>query len=147
MESRFMTRAIELAQIAAQKGEVPVGAVVVKDGQIIGEGYNMRESKKNALSHAETEAINAACNYLNDWRLDDCTIYVTLEPCPMCAGAIINARIREVVFGAYDLSMGCMDSVTNIANLPFASGTTVYGGIKEDECREILTDFFKDVRK
>ena len=147
MESRFMTRAIELAQIAAQKGEVPVGAVVVKDGQIIGEGYNMRESKKNALSHAETEAINAACNYLNDWRLDDCTIYVTLEPCPMCAGAIINARIREVVFGAYDLSMGCMDSVTNIANLPFASGTTVYGGIKEDECREILIDFFKDVRK
>ena len=147
MESRFMTRAIELAQIAVQKGEVPVGAVVVKDGQIIGEGYNMRESKKNALSHAETEAINAACNYLNDWRLDDCTIYVTLEPCPMCAGAIINARIREVVFGAYDLSMGCMDSVTNIANLPFASGTTVYGGIKEDECREILTDFFKDVRK
>lgn len=147
MESRFMTRAIELAQIAAQKGEVPVGAVVVKDGQIIGEGYNMRESKKNALSHAETEAINAACNYLNDWRLDDCTIYVTLEPCPMCAGAIINARIREVVFGAYDLSMGCMDSVTNIANLPFASGTTVYGGIKEDECREILTEFFKDVRK
>lgn len=147
MESRFMTRAIELAQIAAQKGEVPVGAVVVKDGQIIGEGYNMRESKKNALSHAETEAINAACNYLNDWRLDDCTIYVTLEPCPMCAGAIINARIREVVFGAYDLSMGCMDSVTNVANLPFASGTTVYGGIKEDECREILTEFFKDVRK
>ncbi len=147
MESRFMTRAIELAHIAAQKGEVPVGAVVVKDGRIIGEGYNMRESKKNALSHAETEAINAACNYLNDWRLDDCTIYVTLEPCPMCAGAIVNARIREVVFGAYDLSMGCMDSVTNIANLPFASGTTVYGGIKEDECRQILTDFFKEVRK
>lgn len=147
MESRFMTRAIELAKIAAQKGEVPVGAVVVKDGHIIGEGYNMRESKKNALSHAETEAINAACNYLNDWRLDDCTIYVTLEPCPMCAGAIVNARIKEVVFGAYDLSMGCMDSVTNIANLPFALGTTVYGGIKEDECRQILTEFFKDVRK
>lgn len=146
MESRFMTRAIELARIAAEQGEVPVGAVVVKDGRIIGEGYNMRESKKNALSHAETEAINAACNYLNDWRLDNCTIYVTLEPCPMCAGAIVNARIREVVFGAYDLSMGCMDSVINIANFPFASGTTVYGGIKEDECKQILTDFFKGVR-
>ncbi len=147
MDSRFMTRAIELAKKAAAEGEVPVGAVVVKDGKIIGEGYNMREQKRNALSHAETEAINAACNTLGDWRLDGCTIYVTLEPCPMCAGAIVNARIREVVFGAYDLSMGCMDSVTNIAALPFATGTTVYGGIKEDECKKILTDFFEDVRK
>ena len=147
MESKFMTRAIELARIAAQEGEVPVGAVVVKDGKIIGEGYNMREQKNNALSHAEIEAINAACNNLGDWRLDGCTIYVTLEPCPMCAGAIINSRIREVVFGAYDLSMGCMDSVANLANLPFAVGTTIYGGIKEDECRKILTDFFEGVRK
>lgn len=142
-----MTRAIELARIAAQEGEVPVGAVVVKDGKIIGEGYNMREQKNNALSHAEIEAINAACNNLGDWRLDGCTIYVTLEPCPMCAGAIINSRIREVVFGAYDLSMGCMDSVANLANLPFAVGTTIYGGIKEDECKKILTDFFEGVRK
>ena len=147
MDSRFMTRAIELAKKAAAEGEVPVGAVVVKDGKIIGEGYNMREQKRNALSHAETEAINAACNTLGDWRLDGCTIYVTLEPCPMCAGAIVNARIREVVFGAYDLSMGCMDSVTNIAALPFATGTTVYGGIKEDECKKILTDFFEGVRR
>ncbi len=147
MESRFMTRAIELAKIAAALGEVPVGAVVVKDGEIIGEGYNMREQKNNALSHAETEAINQACNALGDWRLDGCTIYVTLEPCPMCAGAIINARIREVVFGAYDLSMGCMDSVTNLANLPFATGTAVYGGIREDECKQIITEFFKEVRK
>lgn len=147
MKSKFMTRAIELARIAAQEGEVPVGAVVVKDGKIIGEGYNMREQKNNALSHAEIEAINAACNNLGDWRLDGCTIYVTLEPCPMCAGAIINSRIREVVFGAYDLSMGCMDSVANLANLPFAVGTTIYGGIKEDECKKILTDFFEGVRK
>ena len=147
MDSRFMTRAIELAKKAAAEGEVPVGAVVVKDGKIIGEGYNMREQKRNALYHAETEAINTACNTLGDWRLDGCTIYVTLEPCPMCAGAIVNARIREVVFGAYDLSMGCMDSVTNIAALPFATGTTVYGGIKEDECKKILTDFFEDVSK
>lgn len=146
MESRFMTRAIELAKTAAALGEVPVGAVVVKDGVIIGEGYNMREQKNNALSHAEIEAINAACTALGDWRLDGCTIYVTLEPCPMCAGAIINARIKEVVFGAYDLSMGCMDSVTNLANLPFAAGTTVYGGINEENCKKILTDFFKEVR-
>lgn len=147
MNSRFMTRAIELAKKAATQGEVPVGAVIVKDGKIIGEGYNMREQKHNALSHAETEAINAACNTLGDWRLDGCTIYVTLEPCPMCAGAIINARIKEVVFGAYDLSMGCMDSVTNITTLPFAADTTVYGGIKEDECKHILTEFFKNARK
>ncbi len=146
MESRFMTRALELASIACAQGEVPVGAVVVKDGKIIGEGYNMREQKSNALSHAETEAIGAACTALGDWRLDGCTIYVTLEPCPMCAGAIVNARIREVVFGAYDLNMGCMDSVTNIANLPFAAGTTVYGGIREDECKALLTEFFKGVR-
>ncbi|MBQ6884191.1 MAG: nucleoside deaminase [Clostridia bacterium] len=147
MNSRFMTRAIELAKKASAEGEVPVGAVVVKDGKIIGEGYNMREQKKNALSHAEIEAINAACKTLGDWRLDNCTIYVTLEPCPMCAGAIINARISEVVFGAYDLNMGCMDSVSNIAALPFAAETTVYGGIKEDECKKILTDFFEGVRK
>lgn len=147
MDSRFMSRAIELAHVAFSQGEVPVGAVIVKDGCIIGEGYNMREQKNNALSHAETEAINAACNNLGDWRLDGCTIYVTLEPCPMCAGAIINARIKEVVFGAYDLSMGCMDSITNIANLPFASGTVCYGGIKEDECKRLLTDFFEGVRE
>lgn len=147
MESKFMIRAIELARKAADEGEVPVGAVIVKNGEIIGEGYNMREQKKNALSHAETEAINNACKTLGDWRLDDCTIYVTLEPCPMCAGAIVNARIKEVVFGAYDLSMGCIDSVTGITSLPFAAGTTVYGGVKEDECKKILTDFFEGVRK
>ena len=146
MKSKFMSRAIELARLAADKGEVPVGAVVVKDGKIIGEGYNMREQKKNALSHAETEAINDACNYLGDWRLDGCTIYVTLEPCPMCAGAIVNARISELVFGAYDKTMGCIDSVTRITSLPFAN-ITVYGGIKEDECKKILTEFFEGVRK
>lgn len=146
MDSRFMSRAIELAKKAAQMGEVPVGAVVVKDGIIIGEGYNMREQKKNALSHAETEAINAACSTLSDWRLDGCTIYVTLEPCPMCAGAIVNARISELVFGAYDKTMGCVDSVASITSLPF-SNITVYGGIKEDECKKILTDFFEGVRK
>ena len=95
MQSQFMTRAIELAKQAASQGEVPVGAVIVKDGKIIAEGYNQREQKNNALSHAEIEAINNACKVLGDWRLDGCTIYVTLEPCPMCAGAIVNARIKE----------------------------------------------------
>ena len=147
MKSEFMIRAIELAHKAATEGEVPVGAVIVKNGEIIGEGYNMREQKRNALSHAETEAINNACKTLGDWRLDDCTIYVTLEPCPMCAGAIVNARIKEIVFGAYDLSMGCIDSVTSITSLPFAAGTIVYGGVKEDECKKILTEFFEGVRK
>lgn len=147
MESRFMLRAIELAKIAATQGEVPVGAVIVKQGKIIGEGYNMREQKSNALSHAETEAINAACKCLGDWRLDGCTIYVTLEPCPMCAGAIVNSRIREVVFGAYDKTMGCIDSAINITTLPFAADITTYGGIYEDECKQILTEFFKGVRK
>ena len=145
MDSRFMTRAIELARLAASQGEVPVGAVIVKDGVIIGEGHNMREQKQNALSHAETEAINAACNHLGDWRLDGSTLYVTLEPCPMCAGAIVNARISELVFGAYDKTMGCIDSVTSVTSLPFAN-TTVYGGIKEDECKTLLTEFFKGVR-
>ncbi len=147
MESRFMLRAIELAKIAATQGEVPVGAVIVKQGKIIGEGYNMREQKNNALSHAETEAINSACKHLGDWRLDGCTIYVTLEPCPMCAGAIVNSRIREVVFGAYDKTMGCIDSAINITTLPFAADITVYGGIYEDECKQVLTEFFKGVRK
>ena len=146
MQSHFMDRAISLARLAGERGEVPVGAVIVKDGEIIAEGYNQREQKKSALSHAEIEAINAACQTVGDWRLDDCTIYVTLEPCPMCAGAIINARIKEVVFGAYDLSMGCMDSVTNLAMLPFGKDIAVYGGIREDECKQLLTEFFKQKR-
>ena len=146
MQSRFMDRAIELAKKAGKLGEVPVGAVIVKDGEIIAEGYNLREQKQNALSHAELEAINNACNALGDWRLDGCTMYVTLEPCPMCTGAIINARIKEVVFGAYDKNCGCMDSAISITSLPFASDITVYGGIKEDECKSLLTEFFKDKR-
>ncbi len=146
MQSRFMDRAVELAEKAAATGEVPVGAVIVKDGVIIAEGYNKREQKQNALSHAETEAINAACKYLSSWRLDGCTIYVTLEPCPMCAGAIINARIKEVVFGAYDLQMGAVDSAISFSALPFAADITVYGGIREEKCKQLLTDFFKEKR-
>ena len=146
MQSLFMERAVELAKYAASLGEVPVGAVIVKDGKIIAEGYNRREQKNNALSHAEIEALNNACNALGDWRLDGCTMYVTLEPCLMCAGAIANARIKEVVFGAYDLQMGCMDSVINFSALPIAPDTEVYGGIKEDECKRLITDFFRQKR-
>ncbi len=147
MESRFMERAIELSKKAEQLGEIPVGAVIVKSGKIIAEGYNMREQKSNPLSHAEIEAINAACNALEDWRLDGCTVYVTLEPCIMCTGAIINARIKEVVFGAYDLNYGCVDSCMHINDLPNGSGITVYGGIKEDECKKIIDNFFENLRK
>lgn len=141
-----MNRAIEIARQAGTRGEIPVGAVIVKDGEIIAEGTNRREEKKSALSHAETEAIAAACRKLGDWRLDGCTLYVTLEPCPMCAGAIINARISTVVFGAFDLKAGSFDSVVNLASYPYDSRPEVYGGICEDECVALLRDFFKAVR-
>ena len=146
MDKKFMLEAIKLANEAGKEGEVPVGAVIVKNGEIIARGRNMRENKKNALSHAEIEAINSACKVLGDWRLQDCEIYVTLEPCPMCAGAIINARIKTLVFGAYDSKMGCIDSVTNLCNMPFGHKIEVYGGIMEDECLEILKNFFKNLR-
>ncbi len=147
MNSLFMNRAIVLAKLAAKNGEIPVGAVIVKDGKIIAEGYNMRESKCSALSHAEIEAISSACKALGAWRLDGCTLYVTLEPCIMCTGAIINARIKEVVFGAYDLGFGCVDSCLNINSLPNGKGITVFGGICEDECKKLLDDFFCKIRK
>lgn len=146
MNKKFMKRAIELAKKAFDSGEVPVGAVIVKNGEIIGEGYNMREQKQNALSHAEIEAINSACKKLNSWRLDDCEMYVTLEPCPMCTGAIINSRIKTVIFGAFDSSMGCMDSVINLCDYPFNHKVEIYAGIMEDECKKILTDFFALIR-
>ena len=146
MDKKFMKRAIELAKKAYALGEVPVGAVIVKDGEIIGEGYNMREQKQNALSHAEIEAINSACKKIGSWRLDGCEMYVTLEPCPMCTGAIINSRIKTVIFGAFDLNMGCMDSVINLCDYPFNHKVEIYAGICEDECKKILTDFFSLIR-
>ena len=141
-----MLEAIELAKAAAECGEVPVGAVIVKDGKIIARGRNMREQKQNALSHAEIEAINNACNQLNTWRLKDCELYVTLEPCPMCTGAIINSRIKTVIFGAYDSKAGSMDSVINLCDYPYNHKPEIYGGICEDECLEILQNFFKNLR-
>ncbi len=146
MNKAFMSRAIELARKAGQKGEIPVGAVIVKNGEVIAEGVNRREEKHDAISHAEIEAISAACKRLGDWRLDGCELYVTLEPCPMCTGAIINARISTVVFGAYDLRAGCMDSVINLCDYPFDSRPEIYGGICEDECVALLTAFFEDIR-
>lgn len=142
-----MYRALELAREAAAAGEIPVGAVIVKDGALIAKGRNRREETGNALAHAEIEAIHRACQRLGDWRLTDCTLYVTLEPCPMCTGAIINARIKEVVFGAYDLRAGCMDSLLNLCSYPFESRPQIKGGICEDDCRSLMTDFFEKVRR
>ena len=146
IDRAFMQTAIKLAKKAGQMGEIPVGAVVVKDGNIIGTGYNRREQTGNVLAHAEIDALCAACETLGDWRLDGCTVYVTLEPCPMCAGAILNARVSTVVFGAYDLRAGSFGSVTDLAVAGYESRPEVYGGICEDECADLLSVFFKTVR-
>ena len=147
MNKKFMKIALEEAKIAAGEGEVPVGAVVVKNGKIISKAHNTREKEQNALAHAEINAIKEACEKLSSWRLDDCEIYVTMEPCPMCAGAIINARIPTVIFGSYDLKMGSFDSVINLANEGFDFKPEIYGGIMENECTAIVKEFFKDLRK
>lgn len=146
MERKFMKEALTLAKQAAQKGEVPVGAVIVRNGEIIGRGKNQREEKQNAVSHAEIEAIIEACENTGSWRLDGCELYVTLEPCPMCTGAIINSRIKTVIFGAYDLKAGSMDSVINLCDYPYNHKPEIYGGICEEECKKILSDFFGDLR-
>ena len=142
-----MQMAIEFAKEAGKKGEVPVGAVIVKDGVVVGKGANNRETANSALGHAEIMAINEANKTLGSWRLDGCTLYVTLEPCPMCAGAIINARIPTVVFGAYDKAQGSFESVANFANMPYSFSPEIYGGICENECKDLLTSFFKEVRE
>ena len=143
----FMQAAIEQAMLAAGEDEVPVGAVVVKDGEIISRGRNRRELGKNALYHAEAEAIDLACKALGGWRLMGCTLYVTLEPCPMCAGAIINSRIERVVFGAYDKKAGSCGSVVNLFELPYNHKPELSGGVLEEECAELLSSFFKKLRK
>lgn len=144
--NEFMKRAIELAEISASEGEVPVGAVIVKENVIIGEGRNRRELGKNALYHAEAEAIDNACKTLGGWRLLQCEMYVTLEPCPMCAGAIINSRIKKVTFGAYDKKAGSFGSVVNFNDLPYNHKPEIVGGINEEECSALLKDFFKKLR-
>lgn len=146
MNSEFMNAAISEARNAAAAGEVPVGAVIVKKGEIIARGHNRREERQNALSHAEIEAVNEACAALHSWRLDGCEMYVTLEPCPMCMGAIVNSRISTLVFGAFDSRAGCVDSVIRLCDLPFDTKPEVYGGIKEAECTALLAEFFKALR-
>ncbi len=146
-ETEIMLRAIELARKAAELDEVPVGAVVVKDGEIVGEGFNRRETGKNALAHAELEAIDNACKRLGGWRLHQCEIYVTLEPCPMCTGAIINSRIKKVVFGASDYKAGSMGSVINLCDLPYNHKPEIQGGFMQEECSTLLTEFFARLRE
>ena len=141
-----MSRALELARQAALEGEVPVGAVVVLDGRIIGEGRNRREKSRNALSHAELEAIDAACKTLNGWRLWQCDLYVTLEPCPMCAGAILHARLDQVVYGASDPKGGAVDSVEHLFTLPYNWTPEVHTGLLQAECTQVLKDFFRELR-
>ena len=144
----YMKRALELAREAYDEGEVPVGAVVVKKttGEIVGEGRNRRETAKNALAHAEIEAIDMACRTLGGWRLPECALYVTLEPCPMCCGAIINSRIDNVYFGAYDYKSGSAVSVQKMFDLPYNYRPEVTGGVMEEECSAILSEFFKELR-
>ncbi len=141
-----MRQALTLAREAAREGEVPVGAVVVCGDRVVGTGRNRRETGKNALFHAELEAIDQACRTLGGWRLWQCELYVTLEPCPMCAGAIINARIPRVVFGAKDRKAGSCGSVMNLFELPYNHRPELMSGVLEEECAALLTDFFRKLR-
>ena len=142
----FMEAALELAREASAAGEVPVGCVVVRQGLIVGRGRNRRETDKSALAHAEIEAIAEACRNLGGWRLWECTLYVTLEPCPMCAGAIINARIPRVVYGASDAKCGAAGSVCSLFSMEFNHHPQVESGILEEQCAQLLTDFFRTLR-
>lgn len=143
-----MQRALMQANVAYKKGEVPVGAVVVKDGKIIARGYNRRETDNDPTAHAELIAMKRAAEKLSSWRLTGCTLYVTLEPCPMCAGVIINSRIDSVVFGAYDEKAGCCTTLYHLCNdEKFNHRAQVTGGVEEEKCAEILSRFFKENRK
>ena len=146
-EKKYMLRALELAQEAAAHGEVPVGAVVEREGVILGEGRNRREAGKNALAHAELEAISQACQTLGTWRLTGCTLYVTLEPCPMCTGALINAHIDRVVYGVDDEKAGCCGTAVDLFSLPYSHRPTVYRGFYEAESKALLQAFFQTLRK
>lgn len=142
-----MQKALELAKISAAEGEVPVGAVIVKGDKIVGAGRNRREYGKNALYHAEIEAIDNACKTLGGWRLWECDMYVTLEPCPMCAGAIINSRIKTVYYGASDLKAGSFGSVVDFNSLPYNHKPEIVSGVMQDEARKMLSYFFKGLRE
>ena len=147
MDEKYMDMALELAREAAAEGEVPVGCVIVRNGEVVGRGRNRRESGKTALGHAEIEAIGEACKHLGGWRLWECTLYVTLEPCPMCAGAIINARIPRVVYGASDENCGACGSVCDLFSMAFNHHPQVEKGVREAESAALLTDFFQNLRE
>jgi tRNA(adenine34) deaminase len=146
-DERFMLAAVEQARLAGKEGEVPIGAVVVRNGEIISVGRNRREYGKNALAHAEIEAIDSACRALGGWRLIGCSLYVTLEPCPMCAGAIINSRIERLIYGAADPKAGSCGSVTDLFKLPYNHIPEVESGVMESECAELLSGFFRELRQ
>lgn len=139
----YMREALRLARAAAKHGDIPVGCVIVRNGEIVGTGENRRELTGDATAHAELEAIRAASLSLKNWRLTDCTLYVTLEPCPMCAGAILNARVGTVVYGATNPRAGCCTSVLPLFQEPFGYQPAVYGGVLEEECARVLGEFFR----
>ena len=143
----YMHRALELAREAAAAGEVPVGCVIVRGGEIVGEGRNRREEKQATSSHAEMEAIAMANAHLGSWRLVDCALYVTLEPCPMCAGAIINSRVRRVIYGASDPKAGSCGTLANLFEIPYNHKPEVVSGVLEEECSAILSEFFAKLRE
>ena len=145
-DEKFMRLALEQAHLAYKKGEVPVGAVVVRNGEVVGTGYNRRETDKNAVAHAELLAIDDACKRLGGWRLWECELYVTLEPCPMCAGAIINSRIKRLVYGASDKKAGSVESIVRMFDLPYNHKPPYTAGVLEEECSQILKSFFKEMR-
>lgn len=147
MHEEYMRQALDLAREAAACGEVPVGCVIVKDGRVIGRGRNRREERQAAWSHAEMEAMAQANRALGTWRLDGCTLYVTLEPCPMCAGAILNARIPKVFYGARDSAFGACGGVTNLFMEQFPHRPALVGGILAEDCQAVLAEFFGKLRQ
>lgn len=147
MDEKFMREAIRQAKKAYGKAETPIGCVIVRDGSIIARGYNKRNMKKNTLAHAEISAINKASRVVGDWRLEDCTMYVTLEPCPMCAGAIVQARVKRVVIGSMNPKAGCAGSVVNLLQMAgFNHQVELSTGVLEEECSELMSGFFRELR-
>jgi len=145
---KYMKQAIRLAGKAAELGEVPIGCIIEYQGKVIGRGYNRRTTDKSTLAHAEIIAIKKACKKMGDWRLEDCTMYVTLEPCQMCAGAIVQARVKKVVIGCMNPKAGCAGSILNVLQMEeFNHQVEIERGVLEEECSQMLTSFFKNLRK
>lgn len=148
VQEKYMKQAIKLAEKAAELGEVPIGCVIEYQGKVIGRGYNRRTTDKSTLAHAEIIAIKKACKKMGDWRLEDCTMYVTLEPCQMCAGAIVQARVKKVVIGCMNPKAGCAGSILNVLQMDaFNHQVEIERGVLEEECSRMLTSFFKSLRQ